>query len=275
MTEYPYPSGNETVLGPRIFANTPAPTKDTVINWVGVNFTPQAAHDEVKHDAVLLIQDVMEAREQRDAAQDEASRLMTARDDQGAITRKLQDDLERTATERDANAELGIKFQHQLAEATTAIRLLEVANDKQYRVIAALNEENAAQAGDLALARRELAEARTEMDRIRKTYRAHFNAFCEAVREQADDLSPRNVVAARLRRLIYRFTQRSGSVTSASSEQQLRAAIQSTIDAMERERTVASAREATDEPPPTHREHVNTLAHYIRLLTADLAADED
>ena len=39
---YPYNSGDITVLGPGIFASTDGPAADTVINWEGRNFVPQA-----------------------------------------------------------------------------------------------------------------------------------------------------------------------------------------------------------------------------------------
>lgn len=39
--DYPFTSGDVLVLGPQIFASTPAPTQHTVINWQGINFVPQ------------------------------------------------------------------------------------------------------------------------------------------------------------------------------------------------------------------------------------------
>jgi hypothetical protein len=38
---YPHASGDVTVLGPGIFANTTAPAENTVLNWQGGNFVPQ------------------------------------------------------------------------------------------------------------------------------------------------------------------------------------------------------------------------------------------
>jgi hypothetical protein len=38
---YPFPSGDQTVLGPEIFASTTGPVENTVINWRGENFVPQ------------------------------------------------------------------------------------------------------------------------------------------------------------------------------------------------------------------------------------------
>jgi hypothetical protein len=49
---YPYPSGDQTVLGPQIFSSTTVPAENTVISWQGENFVPQ------REPAAFVIQDM-------------------------------------------------------------------------------------------------------------------------------------------------------------------------------------------------------------------------
>jgi hypothetical protein len=49
---YPHASGDVTVLGPGVIASTTDPAENTVINWLGENFTPQRA--PVGPDPALL-----------------------------------------------------------------------------------------------------------------------------------------------------------------------------------------------------------------------------
>lgn len=46
---YPFESGDVTVLGPQIFASTPEPQFDTVINWRGMNFAEQVDQVDESH----------------------------------------------------------------------------------------------------------------------------------------------------------------------------------------------------------------------------------